>query len=113
MAQTENIVTYETVSPEEFAKRIKSDEVYLLDVRTTDEFKEGHIAGAHNLDVMNPDFVKNAEEKLPHDKSIAVYCGTGHRSGMAADSLSEAGFKILNLDGGLDAWKAAQLPVTQ
>lgn len=101
-----------TVSPEEFAKEIKSSDYYLLDVRKPDEYESGHIEGAANLDVTDPNFSEEAKSNLPKDKIIAVYCGTGKRSGMAATKLIEEGFKILNLDGGLNAWKAAGLPVT-
>ena len=107
MVHTSNVQTYDTVDAAEFAKRIKSDEVYLVDVRTSDEFKEGHIERAHNIDVMNPDFLKNAERELPEAKTIAVYCGTGKRSGMASEQLASAGYKVLNLDGGLASWKGA------
>lgn len=109
MVHTQNTITYQTLGARDFADKIKSDSVYLLDVRTADEFKEGHIKGAHNLDVLNPDFMENAENMLPEDKTIAVYCGTGKRSGMASEKLTEAGYRILNLDGGLEAWKAAGL----
>lgn len=110
METTEN--TYQTVSPEEFAKVIDNPDVYLVDVRHKVEFDAGHIRGAHNIDVQEPDFIKLSEKELPKDVPIAVYCGTGKRSGLASDILSKDGYKIINLDGGLTAWKAAGLPVT-
>ena len=106
---SENITT---VSPDEFRERIYQPEFYLLDVRTPDEFKTGHIKGAHNLDVTNPDFEELAKKELPEDKVIAVYCGSGKRSAMAANKLDLLHFKVLNLEGGLTAWKNAGLPVT-
>ena len=107
----QNSDKYKTVKPEEFSKEIKSVDVYLLDVRKPDEFSDGHIHGAANLDVTDPDFTEKALKELPKDKTIAVYCGSGKRSAMAASKLTDAGFKILNLDGGLTAWKDAGLPV--
>ena len=106
-------VNYKTVSPEEFAKDINSSDIFLLDVRHPEEYESGHIKDAKNLDVMSSDFVELAEKELPKDMTIAVYCGSGKRSGMASDILSKKGYRILNLDGGLTAWKNAGLPVTE
>lgn len=102
---------YTTVSATEFAEKIKNPDVYLVDVRHADEYEGGHIAGAHNIDVQAPDFITLAEKMLPKDMTIAVYCGSGKRSGMASEILSGRGYKILNLDGGLSAWKEANLPI--
>ena len=104
MTHTENTITYETVDAKEFAERIKDSKVYLLDVRTPEEYAKGHLDGAINLDILNPDFVEEAEKMLPADKTIAVYCGTGKRSAMASEQLTEIGLRVLNLDGGLEAW---------
>lgn len=106
--QSEHITT---VTPDEFNVRIHQPEFYLVDVRTPDEFKTGHIEGAHNLDVQNPDFEELAKKELPTDKIIAVYCGSGKRSAMASEKLAALGFDILNLKGGLAAWKESGLPV--
>ena len=110
MVHTENALSYMTVSPEEFKDEINSTNVFLVDVRESDEYKTGHIEGATNIDVLNPDFVTNAEHILPDDKTIAVYCGSGKRSAMASEQLTEVGYKVVNLDGGLAAWKAAGYP---
>lgn len=104
---------YKTVSPEEFAKEITSPKVYLVDVRTPAEYAEGHIEGAGNLDVTAEDFIEKAKETLPKDKTIAVYCGSGKRSGMAATKLAAEGYDILNMDGGLSAWQKAGLPTVK
>lgn len=102
-----------TVTPKVFAEEILEPDVYLVDVRTADEFATGHIKGAHNLDVNSDDFIEEAKKTLPKDKRIAVNCGTGRRSAKAAGELVEAGFKVINLDGGLDAWKAAGLSLEE
>lgn len=102
---------FTTLSVEEFANRIDSSNVFLLDVRTPEEFKEGHIHGAHNLDVQSEDFNHEAVSELPKDKVIAVYCGSGRRSALAAEKLANDGFTVINLDGGLAAWKEAGFPV--
>lgn len=104
---------YKTVEPEEFSKVVSSSGVNVLDVRTKDEYDSGHIKGAKNLDVTSPDFIKEAEEMLPKDVPLAVYCRTGKKSTMASNMLSEDGYNIINLDGGITAWEAAGLPITK
>ena len=104
---------YKTVSPKEFSIEIKSPEIFLIDVRKPEEYGEGHIAGAHNIDVTSEDFLEKAKSILPKDRTIAVYCGSGKRSAIASGKLTGAGYTILNLDGGLSAWIASGLPVTK
>ena len=84
----------------------------ILDVRKADEFTEGHIAGAVLIDQFQSDFVELAQAKLPKDKTIAIYCRSGRRSANAAGKLADAGFKCVNLKGGIIAWKEAGKPVT-
>jgi len=96
----------------EFAELIAEPNVVILDVRKADEFAEGHIAGAVLIDQFQSDFLKLAQAKLPKDKTIAIYCRSGRRSANAAGKLADAGFKCVNLKGGIIAWKEAGNPVT-
>ncbi len=100
-AQSDSI---RTVSAEEFAWKIKSDSVILVDVRTADEYNAGHIEGARNIDVLKDDFNNIATSTLPKDKEIAVYCRSGKRSMKAASILAKNGFKVINLKGGWLEW---------
>lgn len=93
-----------TVSADEFARIIKSDSVILVDVRTADEYNDGHIDGARNIDVLKDDFNNIATTSLPKDKEIAVYCRSGKRSMKAANILAKDGFKVINLKGGWLEW---------
>ena len=104
---------YENTDTTGFAALIAQPEVVVLDVRTADEFKEGHIAHALLIDYKGNDFVEKAQATLPKDKTIAVYCRSGRRSALAAELLVEKGYKVVNLKGGILAWMEAQLPVTQ
>lgn len=104
-------MAYKTVEPKEFFDIIQSPDIYLVDVRTEEEYEDGHIKGAHNIDVQSPTFLETAKKELPKDKTIAVYCGSGKRSALASGQLADAGYEIINLDGGLAAWKEAGLPV--
>ena len=100
------------MNPSEFQKAIEAPDVYLVDVRDAESYAEGHIAGAHNLDVMAPDFKEKAAT-LPKDKTIAVYCLTGKHSAMARDILTDMGYKVINLDNGINSWIAAGLPTVK
>ena len=83
----------------------------ILDVRTIDEFQDGHIEGAINADVNSAAFQQIASD-LNKDKTVFVYCLSGARSASAAGMLKEMGFKsIVNLTGGMLAWRSANLPV--
>ena len=103
--------SYENAEVNAFAERIKSPDVVLLDVRTAEEFGEGHLTNALNIDVKEDGFVEKAKSNLPADKTIAVYCRGGKRSANAAAMLAKEGFKVVNLVGGITAWKDAGMPV--
>lgn len=105
----ENIVS---VPASEFDKAIKADSMQLLDVRTPQEYAEGHIDGALNIDVRSDDFQKMAEKDLSKDSTILVYCRSGRRSMDAAEILTRLGYKVVNLKGGIIEWKEDGLPVT-
>ena len=105
----ENIVS---VPAPEFDKAIKADSMQLLDVRTPQEYAEGHIDGALNIDVQSDDFQKMAEKVLSKDSTILVYCRSGRRSMDAAKILTKLGYKVVNLKGGIIEWKEDGLPVT-
>ena len=101
-AQSDSI---KTVDAAQFAEFINSDSVLLVDVRTAEEYAAGHIANAKNIDVLKFDF-KDQVEVLPKDKEIAVYCRSGKRSLMAANTLAKMGYKVINLRGGWLEWEA-------
>lgn len=101
-AQSDSI---KTVDAAQFAEIIRSDSVFLLDVRTADGYAAGHIANAKNIDVLKSDF-KDKVKALPEDKLIAVYCRSGKRSLVAANILAKMGFKVINLRGGWMEWEA-------
>ena len=102
---------YENMDVNAFAARITNPDVVLLDVRTAEEFGEGHLTNALNINVKEEGFVEKAKSTLPTDKTIAVYCRGGKRSANAAAMLAKEGFKVVNLLGGITAWKDAEMPV--
>ena len=102
---------FESVEVKEFAELIADTCVVILDVRSAEEFAEGHIPGAILIDQSKEDFVDQAKHLLPKDKTIAIYCRSGRRSANAARKLVGAGFKCVNLKGGIMAWKEANMSV--
>lgn len=83
----------------------------ILDVRTPQEFREGHLAGARNMDFFGGSFERQVEA-LPKDAPVLLYCRTGKRSAAAAEILGEAGVKrIYHMHHGLESWRQAGLPL--
>ena len=79
----------------------------LIDVRTPEEFKEGHLPNAININYFDSNFAEKIN-RLPMNKKVYLYCKTGIRSEKAAKVLEKAGFtKTYVLEGGILAWKAA------
>lgn len=97
----------------EFQKEIKTDSVQLVDVRTPQEYAEGHIIGSININVQSDDFKQIAEKELSKDSTVLVYCRSGRRSLEAADILTRLGYNVVNLKGGIIEWKEDGLPVTK
>jgi len=83
----------------------------VLDVRTPDEFKGGHLVNATLVNYYDNDF-KNQVAQLDKNKPVFVYCATGIRSASAAKVLAGLGFKeIYDMQGGYNAWAGAKKPV--
>ena len=102
---------YEDADVSGFAALAAKPDVVVLDVRTAEEFNEGHLADALNIDVKQGDFMQKATAALTKESTIAVYCRSGRRSADAASRLAAAGYKVVNLKGGITAWKEANMPV--
>lgn len=96
-----------TVDASSFATQTRTAGVTVIDVRSPEEFAAGHIAGAINIDVEGDAFDEGIAA-LDQSKTYAVYCHSGRRSLIAANTMADAGFtSIYNLDGGIIAWDAA------
>ncbi|MEO5683553.1 MAG: rhodanese-like domain-containing protein [Chitinophagaceae bacterium] len=109
MLSTAGLAQSKAVLPvNEFEKAIQVKGAQLLDVRTPAEYKEGYIKGAVNADWQSEKEFAAQAKKLDKTAPVYVYCLSGVRSGRAADWLAANGFKeIINLEGGIQAWKAA------
>lgn len=109
-AQTEG---FTSLTVEEYAKAIEDTTIVRLDVRTAEEYADGHIANTINIDVLKDDFESKAKATLPKDKVIAVNCRSGKRSKNAAKILVKNDFKVIELDEGYNGWVNKGLPVTK
>ena len=96
--------SYTDMDVDTFAKYIANGDVQLVDVRTPEEYSEGHIEGARNINLFDDDFIEKAQAELDSSRPVAVYCRSGKRSAEAAQKLSGKGFKVANLKGGILAW---------
>lgn len=102
--QQEATAITQVISAEQFAQKIINNNVQLLDVRTAQEFAEGHIPGAENYHVYDKDFAQRASQ-LDKNQPVYVYCKAGSRSQEAAEELEKLGFTtIYDLEGGIMAW---------
>jgi len=111
VAAAEKASAYKDLSVAEFAKMAADKQNVILDVRTSEEFKAGHLVGAINLDVSSPDFETKAAA-LDKSKTYLVHCASGVRSVRACDKLDKLDFsKLYNLPGGYKAWVKAGEPV--
>ncbi|HUF60583.1 MAG TPA: rhodanese-like domain-containing protein [Verrucomicrobiales bacterium] len=101
------------LSPQEAKDLLASEEaVTVLDVRTAEEYVQGHIPGAVNVDVRDPGF-DAAIDELDRSEPFLLHCGSGNRSKIAVEKLKEAGFtRIYHLTEGLKGWREAGNPVS-
>jgi rhodanese-related sulfurtransferase len=86
----------------------QSPRPFLLDVRTTDEYKQAHIGGAELIPL---DELQAKTARLPKEREIICVCASGSRSSAAARHLSGQGYKVSNMRGGMSRWVRAGLPI--
>lgn len=101
------LTAFSNVNVDEFQALIADSSMQLLDVRTPEEYDEGHIAGATLVDVNDSSFIERAVAVLDKQRPVAVYCRSGRRSARAANLLVAQGFQVTNLNGGVMAWRDA------
>lgn len=98
---------------EAFEKFAKHHRTQVLDVRTSGEFRDGHVAKAVNIDFTSRDFREQAA-KLDKLRPYALHCRSGGRSGRATKVLREMGFKFLyDYSGSMMDWEAAEKPLVE
>jgi len=95
-----------------FEKETSKSEVQLLDVRTAEEFNQGHLSNAMLANWNEKaEFIRRVEA-LDKNEPIYIYCLSGGRSAAAANLLREKGFShVTELQGGINAWKQGDKPL--
>jgi hydroxyacylglutathione hydrolase len=103
------IQTTPQITVHELKERLERGEIDLLDVRQPDEWHRGHVGGARWVTGAElPDRV----DEVPDDRAVAVTCGSGYRSSVAASLLAHRGLSnVVNVTGGMSAWNNAGYPV--
>ncbi len=93
---------YIDISVQQGKELIDRSEVFILDVRTQEEYDAGHIKGSMLIPLQVIDKRLN---EIPKDRKILVYCRTGHRSAQASEILVNNGFtQVYNMKGGIVEW---------
>ena len=102
------------VTPDEAEKILKSNQnVVVLDVRTPEEFEDGHIKGAQNLDMQDDAFADQVSQ-LDKNKTYILHCAAGGRSSRVLKQMKKLDFKsIYHMNGGVSAWKEAGKPLVK
>jgi len=103
------------ITPADVSSLIGKDStVVVLDVRTPEEYngETGHLPGALLIPVQELED-RVGELTKYRDRTIVVYCRTGHRSTNATEILKKRGFNVMNMEGGITRWQAERLPTVQ
>lgn len=97
--------SYESITPSQAKELIeKESEFVILDVRSEEEYNQGHIKGA--VLIPHTDIGTAASERLKNkDELILVYCRTGRRSKLAAEELHNMGYTNVKEFGGINDWE--------
>jgi len=101
-----------SIAPNDALALLKQrNNIYLLDVRTPQEFQQGRLAGARLIPI---DQIIQRLGELPKDRPILVYCAVGSRSAQVFSFLARRGYaEVYNLDGGIYAWAAQGYPIVR
>lgn len=106
-----SLASFPILDPEEVAKyREDASPICIVDVRTSEEWQSGHIPGAYHFELNR---LEDSLEYLPRDRPVVLLCRSGYRASSAASLLKKHGFpSVINMRGGMQAWKQSGLPVT-
>jgi len=101
----EKSISFELAAP----KTVNKEKPFVIDVRTDEEWDEGHISGALHIPLQT---LSQELSKIPKEQEIVITCGSGYRSSIAVSILEKNGFQnVASLNGGMQAWKNAGLDV--
>lgn len=101
----------ETTPEEVLARRARGDSPVLVDVREDDEYRKDHAAGA--LHLSRGILEREVGKAIPDAETpVVLYCGSGSRSALAADTLRRMGYtQVASMKGGIVRWRELGLPL--
>ena len=103
--------SYRNIDSPQAKAMIDKGGVFLLDVRSPEEYRQGHLQGAVLIPV---DRVAGRLDEIPRNKTILVYCAVGSRSSSAASLLTEKGYReVYNMKEGIVGWYRRGLPIVR
>ena len=102
-----NAIVFDRVDPAEAQRRVQTGAA-LVDVREADEYAQARVPGAKLIPLS--EFAARVGE-LPADREVVLMCAGGVRSARAAEFAAGQGLRVTNLEGGINAWNSAGLPV--
>ena len=96
------------LSPRQADELIREGDAQLVDVREPFEHEAGRIAGSLHVELER---LPAEAQSFDRERPILFYCRSGSRSALAADAFAASGYRAHNLEGGLEAWVGAGLPI--
>ena len=96
------------MSPQQAEELLRQGDAQLVDVREPHEHEAGRIAGSLHIELQ---LLPSEADALDRERPILFYCRSGSRSALAVDAFAASGYDARNLDGGLEAWVGAGLPI--
>ena len=105
--------TWEDINTSSFSQHMSDEGAVVVDVRTDEEVAEGMIPNSIQIEFNSAEF-NSKFEQLDKSSPILLYCASGGRSGKSMKMLKDMGFQtVYNLEGGIGAWMAAEMPITK
>jgi len=100
------------VSPGEATRLLNHDNAIMIDMRSDKDYRDGHIVNAVNVPDGKGEIPATLSKHL--ERPVIVYCQRGQQSTAVCNRLSKQGFEsVYNLQGGVQAWQKAELPLTK
>jgi len=97
------------ISPQNLVELSNNETAFIVDLRDSEQFQNGHITGSINIPFLN---LSNRTNEIPQDKSVILVCEMGNVSPNAGELLKKEGFKeLLILKGGINEWRIQNLPL--
>lgn len=105
------LTTIDTAQSAALIEQHQGDKQFsIIDVRTPEEYAEGHLTGSQMIDYYDADFADQLQQ-LDKDKTYLIYCRSGGRSGRTLKLMEQMGFSsVYNMSGGFSRWQGEQRP---